>query len=542
MGIFIHISISKAVTKCEWEKVYEETLQLVEAFPLAERRTVKCHGIDTICLVPTVEREETYGRNDEKIRKGWFADGDYDTLHTAEKYSLYRDMICDDEVESDAQDALLGALPAYLNYDWDDPRCNRNYDIWGSKTQGEPYHMYLLAIACLIEARLGEKAFVYGDITRGQCKKAVELANEHLQIPIDIPDRCDMERFYRRVSKLQFSEEEKFVIFNKLYLGKKDSKYGEYIRNKYTEDVCNKYWKKYFGRFNIGTLGFDNLINEYLWWGFDLGTLCGMVKYCDEENEPRYEEFVKRIMDAKLHLQSKNCEDILAIDQDEEEPYGIYNIMAQLSSARNKKVDRYIPMQEIKEILNRELGDRCNVNHVIEEYMQNEKQEINISEVETEAEIVELYKNDAAEVYRQAMEIKNQLIEAVMGKYDIITHEDLLYYKKGDSIEPHLMNALKRSFVFYNNIVEEEPYKILMEESTEFRSDWLVKENKWVLIRDKDWNKILSDIEENKNSFARYYPMVRLRLNNENLVYMAIAIVLNDELYSYCNKLIREEC
>lgn len=40
MGIFIYLGISKAVQKQEWEEVYEETLQLVQAFPLAEKRSV----------------------------------------------------------------------------------------------------------------------------------------------------------------------------------------------------------------------------------------------------------------------------------------------------------------------------------------------------------------------------------------------------------------------------------------------------------------------------------------------------------------------
>ena len=34
MGIFIHMNISKSVTKREWKNVYEETLQLVKNFPL----------------------------------------------------------------------------------------------------------------------------------------------------------------------------------------------------------------------------------------------------------------------------------------------------------------------------------------------------------------------------------------------------------------------------------------------------------------------------------------------------------------------------
>lgn len=545
MGICIHMNISKSVTKREWEKVYKETLQLVKAFPLAERRKIECKGIETICLVPSVERKQTYGWNNEKTRWGWFTDGDYETMHTAEEYALYRDLIQESEVESDAGDALLGALPAYSKLEWDDPRCSHTYDIWGAKTQGEPYHMYLLAIACLIEARLGEKAFVYGDITRGQCRKAVELANKHLVKPIDVPDRCDMERFYRRVTKLQLSEEEQFIAFERLYLGTKDRKYGEYIRDKYSEDILYKYWQDAFDEYHIGMKGFDDYINEYLLWGFDLGKLCRLVNYNDKDNVPQYEKFVQRIMDAKLHLKNKNCEDILKIDQEESEPYSIYTLMAQFAfmGAENKKVDRYIPIDELKQILVSELEDKCNVEVIIEEYLckEEQEQEIKISKDETEADLEELCQQDASEVFKQMMDIKRQSLIDEREKYDITTHEDLIYYETGDSIEPNLLKALKQSFVLYDSIAEEDFYKELMGFSAKTRSKWLVKQNRSILIRKQDWNKIFEDIEENEASFSRYYPMVRLKLNHNDLVYMTIGIVLNDELYDYCKKIIKEE-
>lgn len=44
MGIFIYENVSKSVTKAEWEKVYEETLVLVDAFPLAERSAITYSG------------------------------------------------------------------------------------------------------------------------------------------------------------------------------------------------------------------------------------------------------------------------------------------------------------------------------------------------------------------------------------------------------------------------------------------------------------------------------------------------------------------
>lgn len=91
MGIQICLSISKSVTKEEWMEVYEETLKLVEAFPFAEMRKVNCSGIETSCLVRTVEREESYEWHNDKTRIGWETDGDYLTMKTAESYYLPKD-------------------------------------------------------------------------------------------------------------------------------------------------------------------------------------------------------------------------------------------------------------------------------------------------------------------------------------------------------------------------------------------------------------------------------------------------------------------
>ena len=38
MGIFIHLNVSKSVRRAEWRRVYEESLELVAAFPLYEKQ------------------------------------------------------------------------------------------------------------------------------------------------------------------------------------------------------------------------------------------------------------------------------------------------------------------------------------------------------------------------------------------------------------------------------------------------------------------------------------------------------------------------
>ena len=269
MGIFIHLNISKSVTKKEWEKVYNETLFLIDKLPLAEKITKNIHGIDTICLVRTKERTEKYGWIREETRTGWFADGDYNWMNTAEDYFLSRDLVKEDEIDPRAGDAILCYLAAHcLGYRWKDDICSHTYGIWGGKTQGEVYHMYLLAIACLIEARLGEKAFVYGDITRGQCRKAVEIANKYLENPIEMPDRCYMDRLFDRISKLPLSLEEKYRLFDSAYLGSKDGEYGDFVRKVFSEGTISTCWKKKLTEYEIGTSGFSSFFREYMTQGF----------------------------------------------------------------------------------------------------------------------------------------------------------------------------------------------------------------------------------------------------------------------------------
>lgn len=542
MGIFIHMCISKAVTAQEWEAVYEETLRLVEAFPLAERRMVNCKGIETMCLAPTVERDVELGRWSEKrIRRGWMANGDYETMHCAEEYCLWRDTVGNDIVP-DAGDALWGLIPWTLDIGEgrEDPRSKRIFKIWGGKTQGEPYHMYLLAIACLIEDRLGERAFVYGDITRGQCKKAVELANRHLEKMIELPARCDLVRFKERVSRLDMSARDQLRVFEEFYLGTKNAEFGEYMRTAYSTEVLDEYWRYEFGESYYSNGRVAEKTMNYLLWGFPLNKLCGLINFNDKENVPHYADFVKLIMDAKLHIKDKNCNDILKIDQEESTPYSIYTLFAQIMfrGAENKKVDRYIPIEEIKRDLAEGLGNRCDVETIIEEYLQkeSEEQEITISEGTTSEDLKELCNQDASETFSQLMERNRQSIIEERKKYDVTEFEHFLYYECGDTIKPGLLGSLKKSYEFYSSLTKEDWYKELMVQSPNKRCSWLAEQNRSIMIRDCDWNKIFTDIETNEESFSRYYPMVRVILNSTNMIDLIKAIVLNDALYAYCKE------
>lgn len=315
------------------------------------------------------------------------------------------------------------------------------------------------------------------------------------------------------------------------------------MRNIYSEDVCDTYWKERFGCSRIGTLGFNKNIKEYLLWGFELEKLCSFIDCGDKEGRPQYEKFINCILETKIHWKEKDCEDILEIDQEEPYPYSIYTLMIQFAyaGAQNKKVDRYISIDEIRNALKRGLGEKCDVDSIVNEYLANEAKESSIKIFEgeiDEKEIKAACERDASQIFRQAVEKKRQFFEEMVEKYDICDYEDFIYYEKGDTIYPILAESLEKSYAFYHSIISEDNYKKLMEDSEVIRCEWIAMKNRNILIRDKDWNKIFTDIQENKDSFERYYPMVRVQINSEDQLRMITAIVLNDELYDYCRECI----
>ena len=544
MGIHINLLVSTSTTKEEWESVYNESLKLIEHFTFADIKNVIIKGIEVRCLVETKEYEEKTGWNNDKNRIGWNAVGDYRNMRTAESYYLPRELIEDGDYSNKFEDAMLAAIPIYLDYDYDDERFNVAYNLWGWKTQGESYHLYLLAVACMIESRLGIKAIVYGDITRGQCEKAVELANEVLDTPIYVPDRCDLDRLYKRVGKMPIQEAEKLDFLESFYLGNTDERFGEYLRSHFSPVAINDYWKKHFKWYSVGQLGFDDLFKKYLLWGFDFAEIFQFVNFKNKKGELKYEAFVKRVMDAKLHIAEKDCVDILDIDQDEYRPYSIYTYMAQFFFARahNKKVNRYIPIEEIRMVLNDNIGDKCDVDKIIDVYLEDEAKcnGIEISEDPKEDEIMNKYSNDPSVVFKYSMDkILNQMEESAE-KYDIFDYKDLIFYEDGLSVQPGIKKSVGKYFTFYNSLLEEETYKSLMKQSFEDRCRFLNEYNDYILIRDKDWEKIFDDIEENQESFARYYPMVRVIIRDADLDGVIKAIATNDEFYRYCFELERE--
>lgn len=538
MGIFIHLSISKSVTQEQWEKVYNETLRFLDIFPFAEGQIAPIKGIDVYCLVRTQERQTPGSWFDPKPRIGWKTCGDYQNMAMAEDFYLPRNLVGEDMFMPEADDPLpfacLGVFGDYMH----SPLSDRAYHLWGDKTQGEPYHLLVLAIGCLIQARLGDRAVIYGDITAGQCRRAVEMINEHLDTPIEVPDRCDMERLFCRVTRLDESDQIRLAAFVDLYLGEKSAAFGEYLRTVFTKDTCEAYWRERFKENTIGTGGFSQCMKEYLLWGFDLETLCRVVNFTDRNGIEQYEMFVKAVLDTEIYVSDKDCSDVLEIDPQREQPYGVATLFARFffAGARNKKVDAYIPLEIVHRDLCHGLEGKCDAAAIIHKYFQDmqERQE-------------ELKKKGQDGSETEAMDDPqslNQLINKEMEqyerdheKYDIADRHAFMNYSHGNTILPSLKEYMGKSYNFCKSLLEEDQFKELMAESPHSRCEWLAKTNRSIFLRDKDWEKIFSDIESNESAFSRYYPAMRINITADVQMNLLKAMLLNDDFYACCQEL-----
>lgn len=525
MGISIDLYVSHNITQEEWKPVYEESLKLAEKFCLMDIELTEVYGEKLYCGVPTCEKMVENGI-------GWNAVGDYRTMNRVESFSLPKDILAwaEDLIllrkclmesnnlsEEQIFEPLLNMPEVYSRLGVKDKRRGNCYSLWGGKTQGEPYHIYLLAIACMIEERLEGKAAVAGDITIGQCRKAVRLVNEVLDKPIRLPARCDLERLYQRVRNLPLKTEEVLNVFNNLYMGEKDKNYGDFVREHFSKEEYNYAWKHEFKGKKIGTFGFDLTAKEYFNMHNSLEELCDFVEFVDKDGQEHYERFVEKIMGMNMFLEEKDLRDCLEIQKESEATYSINTLAAQFAfaGAHNKSVNYYMPLVKIQEVLVERLGKFCNVEKIIKDYIDMQKEEKSPSTRLNDLldTAVGEYKKDTAE-------------------YDICNVHDLMFYKKGEHISPKLEKNSLSYLKFYEGLCTEEKFVELINGTHEERCSFLIFQNKYLLLMKTCWFEIFEKIKKNPGSFRRYYPMVRVQVN-DSTKWLVYAYVTNEDFYRY---------
>lgn len=516
MGIFIHLAVSRAISQEEWEPAYEESLRLAKAFGLCDSTWKKKYDRDLYCLIPT---EEIMVRG----KKAWCAVGDLNTWHTGEDYCLYRDFSWEEpRQEGVCYDPLMSILPAYMNIDWEDPRTKGSFSLWDGKSQGEPYHIALLAIALMLETRLSGKVVPYGDITRGQCNEALKMLEKFVEIPVETSVRCDLHRLFARVIRLPLQANEQVAAFRYLYLGAQDQTYHAFVKSHFTKKAIQLYWERNFEKTMPGTIGFSQSVKEYLSMEKTAEGLAALCRYVDltepKDGKMRYSQFLESIMQTYIWKKEKDLRNPLEIDQ-EGGTYSIYTLMAQFAfaGARNYAVDTYLPLNQVRQILRDFCGDSFDSDAWIDEFLEQEKQDSKQQLKTTLANNLDAICSD---------------MEQQQEDFDITETDQLIHYKPGDKISPSLEEALIKSYPAYHAACEEDSFTELINGSWTDRCAFLIEQNQYLRMPETEWEQIFARIKKTPDSYFQYYPMVRMKVSDQTR-WMVEAFAVNDALYTY---------
>lgn len=205
MGIYIGIDIiPNKINEQDWEIVFEETLQLIQAYPFATLNVDSVNGFKRVVL----ERaKEQYIEGFEEEEGYWKINGDLKSKETGESFTMFSSLNKYSGLKEERlkEDILL--------YYVEDGRPGAR-EVFYNKTQGKDYHTYMLAIATLIETRFPKCACVYGDISKEQAQKAVDWANSILEKPIDLPIRVNPTKLLERLEVIDIDEKRLKALYD----------------------------------------------------------------------------------------------------------------------------------------------------------------------------------------------------------------------------------------------------------------------------------------------------------------------------------------
>jgi hypothetical protein len=218
-----------------WKEVYAEALALVRAYPFLD------HDLDG--NIRRTQERELLIRTDRVV--GWRTSGDLRSMTQAQSFSLVQDLHFYRNKGSDHIDHYDDILHAGV-FDHFSKKDQQRYAqpsiavVFDARTNLLPYHIPLLAIACLIEHRFPRHAMVYGDIELEQMKQATDWATSILQCPILLPERADQHKLLDRITPMFRQETGRLAAFLECTLHPYDQQLDAFVRSHFRKKTIER--------------------------------------------------------------------------------------------------------------------------------------------------------------------------------------------------------------------------------------------------------------------------------------------------------------
>ena len=512
MGVYLYLSIvPNRISADQWHGVYQETLTLLEQFPFLDKFQAE-NGL--WYAIQSRHRDDLFSGE----CGGWRSFGDM--VHGSDTESFY---LADDINHYAVKEPDNGAdilFVATNDIDADTPPIRR---IWADKTQGNASHIYLLAIACLICHRLPDATLIDGDISAGQCRRAVAWANQFLSEPIDVPVTVDMTRLLPRLQNTHIPNGQILDAFLQLSLEARNVKMGQYLSEHLEPSVIEAHFRRALdicpdkeGKMCLNR----GVLKTYLQLGLDFSTLCRIV--LAEENKKKLEpdNFMELILEMKLHIQEKDTSDMTMSSRDRADSERADTVWGQLlqitlkmRGGSNLNVDAYMPLDEICAGIQTAVGKGYDAKAAAERLLAKGTED-------SEESIQSAFYDNPESSIRKRIEKK---IEAIQS-YDIWGYDDLAEYQEGDSVRPSLetdiISMLHTMAGFADDNLEE--YCLMTEDE---RRKWFT-DHYQILLPEEVHQAILDHVMDEAIS-RRYLAIFLTKVDSENIGYFIHALLWN---------------
>lgn len=527
MGIMIFLDIMPHhIQEAEWEKVYEETLDLINAFPFLDN---VFDDVSYDCNWKYTERTREREIRFANDQIGWHTFGDEESMKTAESFFLVRDLNYYRKKSSrngNCDDILFSKIDNY-------PGINEHLDyfnvnevtVFDSKTQGEPFHIPMLAIACLIESRFPKYAIVSGDIPIGQMKHAIDWANSILKHPISLTERADNEKLLERVNAEVKDDAAALEAFMSLQMQDHSFELGTLIRREFRPETIQAYYISHFRDYKVGTLGFSTQLSNYISLGFHIADACKICVLIPNGCNYDAEQFAKAVLSLGWEINFKNTNDQLSSrinSPSSSQPETVYSLFGKMMfqmAGIQEPAKSNLSYEEVAAILREHLEELCDIDSLLDNKITKE-----IEEADSDTLFEKLLKE---------LEDEKKAQQTEMAKYTITDIDDLIVWKVGHTIHP----ALEKSIAKVNNFVEqmleddEKSFTAFQEKSKKDKMRTLIQYNKYFYIHKKAWDGLSENIHDPLFT-NKIFGIMRIDASGLNMNKLCKALVNNRELFN----------
>lgn len=485
MGIFLNMAVSPdRIPEDQWEEAYEDALRIVDRCDLLDRVVLERNGQNYAAARKTAERDFP----GEGL--GIHVCGTMDSGYNMEDFYLYRRRPrCRGTDQPDN-----GADILFHGWYSEDPRIPTPTGaqvIWDSKTQGRAGHIPLLAVACLFADRFPDAVKISGDITAGQCRAAVRLANDALGHPIQTPVTCRAEALAQRIRGWNIPVTKQLTAFFQLFLGRLTPETGEALKKFFPQEALYQYFMERMA--DVETAEFETGLRDYLLLKQDLSDLLRMLVQDPSGPQLPLEKVVSILFDRQVHipLENKNCVDPLgldtAVDGDEEMPHEIEALMGRtffaMLAGRNHNIPVFLPLQTIRDACQQVFPGE-NTGDLIDHLL---------SEVTPDGRQQQVYGSDDNALINQLRNVAGERWKQISA-YDLREPQDLYHWHPGLTIEPDLENGLLQMMKKVRTFPVEREYQDFLASDRAERESYFIHHNRYILISDATWDHIFSRI------------------------------------------------